>query len=261
MAKSEHLAIQQCEDILTQSKSYNIEHSILPSENIVIDRLLEQRENMAIVYSELVDKLNYQQIDLFLSLVLSRAAFWNPEKTRAYREGRKSLIETNAKITEIAAELSCLLERRDELNNSSGFYCNSEFHIANLIERASFNNPRFGGFLKEPLKCLRRQFDFKYWPSLKDIINVIANDAGSAEITAADPLTDASTTSIRESKKDFLRALFAGIDENSQGYNGLIPKAFKLSHAALAEIMNCALDLDADELVDAGYIKRALQDI
>ena len=44
-------ALQVCEDILLDKKARNIEVNILPSENIIIDRLLERKVELQHAYS------------------------------------------------------------------------------------------------------------------------------------------------------------------------------------------------------------------
>lgn len=259
MIASQNSATEKCEKILLKSKKYNIEHSILPSENIVIDRLINSKENMESVYMELGESLDERQIDVFLSVVLSCAAFWNPEKAVTYRAERKELIETNKAIAKVASNLVELLDKRDQLHNCSGFSSNTHYFIIDVIEKASSENPLFRSYIQEPLSCLGGRFDLKYWPSIEDVISELAVDAENAETYATDLVTEASTISNRASKADFLRALFSAIRKNSNRHYGLIPNQFSISDRSIAEIMNSALGLDVEELVDAGYVKRARQ--
>ena len=252
-------ATKKCEGILLRSRAYNVEHSILPSENVIIDRLLASREYMEHVYVELSESLSNQQIDVVLSLVLSCAAFWNPEKAASYRAERKELVETNREIVKAARQLAQLLEKRDELHNHSGFSSDTHYFIIDVIEKASKNNYLYGSYIKHPLSHLRGRFDLKYWPSIEQVIAELATDAEQAEVYATDSLTEVSTSSSRSSKIDFLRALFLSIYENSEQEYGLIPSNFKLSDRSIAEIMNCALQLNPEELVDASYVKNERQ--
>lgn len=252
-------ATDECEKILIISRDYNVEHSILPSENIIIDRLLGNRENMGSVYTELHESLTEQQIDVVLSLVLSCAAFWNPEKAAAYRAEREKLVDTNREISKAARQLADLLKKRDDLHNYSGFSSDTHYSIINVIENSSKDNYLYSSYIKEPLSHLRGQFDPKYWPSINEVIVELGEDADNAETYATDSLTEASTNSSRPSKVDFLRALFSTLHENSEREFGLIPKKFELSDRSIAEIMNCSLQLDIEELVDASYVKRERQ--
>jgi len=252
---------EKCEKTLLKSKKYNIEHSILASENEIIDRLLDSRVSMKSVYRELSDSLNDQQIEAFLSLVLSCSAFWSPEKAVTYRAERQELIETNREIAKVANDLAELLEKRDHLHNHSGFSSDTYYSIINVIEKASSNNGLYSMYIQKPLSHLRGRFDLKYWPSIEDVVSELAVDAEKADIYATDSVTEASTTSKRASKVDFLRALFEAIKENSARNYGLIPVKFELSDRSFAEIMNSALKLELEELVDAIYVKRARQRI
>ena len=72
MTVTQESATERCEKVLRKTMEYNVEHSIWPSENRIIDILLGSSENMECVYSELCDSLNEQQIESFLSLVLTQ---------------------------------------------------------------------------------------------------------------------------------------------------------------------------------------------
>lgn len=249
------MAIKICEEILNRSKAYNIEKSILPSENLVIDRLLASRENMQHVYIELVELLDRKQIDSFLSLILSCAAFWNPEKAVLYRKQKKELVGINEEIAKTASELANLLEKRYMLHNESALSSDHYYHIIDVMEETSRDDYLFNNYLQEPLSQLRGRFDLKYWPTLSQIVKELATDASKVKVYATDSLTEASINSTRASKVDFLRALFSAIHENSEREQDILPKGFQLSDKAFAEIMNCALHLESDELVDASYVK------
>ena len=252
---------QICEDLLREEKRYNREHHILPSESAVADRLLNRGIEMKPVYEELYGKLHTHPPALlcFLGLVLSAAAFWNPEKIQEARTARDELANTNRQIARKAGELGTLLERRSELHNTSGFSSDTHYHVCAVIEDASQHNGLFGPYVQDRLAALRGQFDLKYWPSLSEFIEVLASDAENAIMDATDPLTAAATAATRPSKADFFKALFAAIEENSAGNYGQLPKGFKLTDRALASLGNCALDLGPDDLVDDAYIKRFRQ--
>jgi len=58
---------------------------------------------------------------------------------------------------------------------------------------------------------------------------------------------------------DYVKAVLVRIEENTVSSHGLLPDNFALSDGALASLVSCALDLDADEIVDASFIKRFRQ--
>ena len=142
-------ATEECQKILINSRDYNVEHSILPSENIIIERLLASRENMENVYIELYESLTKQQIEVVLSLVLSCGAFWNPEKAASYRIGREKLVDINREIAKVARQLADLLKKRDDLHNHSSFSSDTHYCILNVIEDSSKENYLYSSYIKE----------------------------------------------------------------------------------------------------------------
>ena len=49
--------VEQVEAYLRNEHQYNLEHSTYPSKNIVIERLLADRLNLAGAYTELLEKM------------------------------------------------------------------------------------------------------------------------------------------------------------------------------------------------------------
>ncbi|MDN4575076.1 hypothetical protein DBB29_13580 [Pandoraea cepalis] len=254
-------AQQTCENLLLEGKRYNIEHHILPSENAVADRLLRRGIELRDAYEELHDKLHARSpaLRVFLGLVLSTAAFWNPEKMQEARAARSDLADVNRQIARKAAELAMLLEQRSDLHDTSGFTSDTHYHVCNVIEAASQHNYLFQSYVQEKLGALRARFDLKYWPSLGELLQELAADADKAVGAATNPLTAAATAATRPSRADFFKALFAAIEENSAKSYGQLPSGFKLTDRTLASLANCALDLGPDDLVDDAYMKRLRQ--
>lgn len=257
--KLKHQATQQCEDFLNSERAYNIEHSLLPSEVKIIDRLLARRLEMQEVYAELSSKLDTPATQCFLGLILSTAAFWNPDASSEARAKKRRLQELNSRIAQSAMQLSELIEERSEISNSSGFTSNTHYSICDLIEEAARDNHMFGFYVQKQLHALQCRYDLKYWPTITDVLNALSQDAQDAQVFATDPLTEAATESIRASLADYFRALFAAIDENSRTYGGFLPVGLRIADSALATIANCALDLDSDAGVDGPYVKNLRQ--
>jgi hypothetical protein len=250
-----------CEAILQEERRYNEAHQILASENAIIDRLLSRRCELVEAYSELHQALGSRPhaLRIFLGVVVTTAAFWNPEEVDEARAGRTRLKRINALIASKALELSTLLQERTHLHDHSGFSGSTHYHIAKVIEDAASDNHLFRMWVRDQLKALRAQFSLKYWPTLADFLSALAADAETAELEATDSITTAATAGARGSRADFFKALFAAIDANCSGGSATLPPRFRPTDKSLASLANCALDLGPDGIVDAGYVKRLRQ--
>jgi len=157
---------QVCEDTLRADKAYNIEHDIWPSQNRIIDRLLDRQVELVEAYAEIHEKLHTRPhgIKAILEVVTGTAALWNPERIAESREARSRLGEVNGEIAELARELAALLEERDEIGNTSGFASDAHYHIVGVIDAASRNNGHYTTHLKDELQSLSSRYDLKYWP-------------------------------------------------------------------------------------------------
>ena len=252
-------AAEKCEQYLYEVKKRNIQLKILPSENSVIDRLLGRTLEMTPVYEELVKKYTDRQYQLFIDVILSSAASWNPDAVRKYRKDKAELLAVNNLISQLANDLSNALSKRDKLNNSSGFVSDTYCCICDVIEAASRGNGLYFGFLHGHLELLSSQYDLKYWPSLSKIVKVIAVDAEESKVMATNLITDAATTSERNSKSDFLRAFLASIENITFRISSGLPDDVKITDSSLSTIVNCALELDIDEIIDSSYVKGVRQ--
>lgn len=250
-----------CEELLMEEKRYNAEHHILASESAVADRLLARGLEMTPAYEELHSKLHQHPhaLKTCLGLVLTAAALWNPEKIAEARNARSDLTKVNQQIARQAAELAELLQQRSDLGNTSGFRTDTHYHVCDVIQASSQQNYGFKNYVQEHLENLQGQFDLKYWPTLSDFARELARDAATAVAQASDPLTAAATAASRASLADFFKALFASIEENSARNFGHLPHGLQISDSTFAILVNCALDLDADSMVDGPYVKRLRQ--
>lgn len=254
MSSQANQATLLCEKILSEMKEYNESNKIWPSINKIIARLLTRRGELISLYEELCTKLDKdpKKIYFFFDYMLSVAAFWTPEKISKLRKEKKEIFEVNKKITELSDELTKLIERRSELKES-GFYDNTRHHIVEIIEAASIENGLYGSYLKDKLSQLAGQYDFKYWPSLSQIIHEIGKDASIHIVEANSVLTKLSTEGSRPSGYDFLRAFFGCVENYKKDF--YIPKSFTLKDDSWATLVNCLLDIKADELIDGEYVK------
>ena len=152
-----------------------------------------------------------------------------------------------------------MLIDRENLHETSGFRSDTHYHVAEILGAAGQHNYLFTSSVQGSLDALRHQYDLKYWPTPCEFLEELAANAAAAESEASDLLTAAGTDGKRPSSADFVHALYAGIEENSARNFGRLPRDFTLSDASLASLMNCALNLDVDDMVDGPYIKRLRQ--
>lgn len=250
-----------CERILRAARSDRIEKAILPSEVEIIDRLLERGLELDDAYKELYSKLyDYPTaLKVFFDLLQSTAAFWSPKANLEARKGRSRLIEVNREIEEKAAALASLLTERTELKNHSGFSCDTHYHPVDVIHAAAERNYSYQYWVKEKLEALTGQFDLKYWPSLSEVVQAIADDAAQATPTPHDPVTHAGTEGSRASLADSFKAFFASLEESTMRNYGFLPNNFELTDRSVASLMSCALGLGPDDAVDSTYVKRMRQ--
>lgn len=250
-------ATDYCEAFLRRQIQSNVENNILPSESAVAERLLEHGVGLSAAYADLVQAScgHPHAVGSFLGMVLSVAAFWNPAHVARLRKDRDRLIEVNQQIAKQASALSMLLAERADLHNRSGFHTNTQYHVADVIEAASSNNHRHASFVASELRALATRFDLKYWPSLSEVVETLADDARNATVSATDPLTDAATASKRPSKSDVVMALLAILDEAHVSSPMLFPRDFHLTDGCLADFVNAMLPLEPEEMVSSEYIK------
>ncbi|EPR21239.1 hypothetical protein L905_06985 [Agrobacterium sp. TS43] len=253
--------VELCESILRAEISYNTERHILPSENIVAHRFLSRQPELVEAYTELVGKLHKHRnaLESCLKAILYTSAFWSPGKLDKARRDRERLDAVNAAIASKAGELALLLEERSELHNKSQFHSDTHYDVCDVIVQAAAQNHRFNSFVRPEFSALSGQYDLKYWPTLGEFAHTLSNDAAAARSLASDPLTAVGTKASRASLADYFKALFAAMEENGVKDHGFLPHGFRISDSTFASIAACALDLGADDIVDAAYVKRLRQ--
>ncbi|KRW58408.1 hypothetical protein AO724_04710 [Aeromonas allosaccharophila] len=254
MTKSRIEAAEVCERILRKEIEYNEKHNIYPSINATVRVLLRQSQTMAPVYEELCELLTLERyVASFLDALISTFTFWDESDMRKAREDRSRLIHVNEDISDLASRLTDLLREREEICNRAGFGCERETGLAALLDRAGEHNPLYTMYPQDEFLSLARKYEYKYWPSIEDLLEELACDAEQSEVYAHDAETEAGTSSRKPSQYDVLRAFQAKLDDYALG--GSLPSNLRLSDSAMATILNCITELDADSLITAEYIK------
>lgn len=250
--------IQECKELLQEKKKDYIDKNIWPSDVRIIDRLLSRDAEMRSVYLEL-GKLTKLQKTMILREVLSVAASWNPQKAINYRAERERLTEINQKIGKTARQLSELIAMRDKLHNESGFTSDTHYSIVDVLDVAARNNNLYAFDAMDELIQLRGRFDLKYWPLIENVVQELSNNAINSTVTASDSYTHAATSSRKSSLADFFRVLLEAFEENTTTNHGYIPAGFRFTDRSLANIANCALDIELEKMIDSEYVKRCRQ--
>lgn len=247
-------------EFLKNELEYNSAKSILPSENVILERLLERDLEMSDVYEELSGRLGSDQgKEQILKTIVSAAAYWNPDEARKFREDKKRLIELNEQIADSAEKLAGLLQFREEISERSGFSAYDDYHFMEWVEKAAETNYRYKWYLADKIASLRSQFDLKYWPTSVEVIEAIKTFALETEIEAMDTWTEASISSKKSSTADFVRTICKALEEQTKYDFFGIPNDFRLSDSALASIINCTLNLLDDDIIDSNYVKNVRQ--
>ncbi|MDD2130880.1 hypothetical protein NP856_17100 [Pseudomonas sp. 17391] len=229
--------------------------------NRIVERMLARRVELMDAYEEIYSSLarRPRALTAFWDIFVHTPVAWSPERIRAARQDRDELVELNDQIVVAAEHLAGLLARRAELDERAVFSSGTSHHVLDLISQASEHNHLHEFHVKEELDSLRYNYGLDYWPTLSLLVEAIGLDAENAEVVANDPATAAATESRKPGLSDYVKAVLVRIEENTVSSHGLLPDNFALSDGALASLVSCALDLDADEIVDASFIKRFRQ--
>lgn len=252
-------SIQFCENHLRGERDYNAARSIWPSVNRVISRVLDRRIELHAVYSELTEKLHPSSVKRFLTVTVEVLAIWSPQFLDRARAARQRHEELRNEIYNSATQLAELLRERTNLGETSGFSTDGLFHVVDVMDRASQTNGHYTGWVQEKLQILEGQFDLKYWPSIPEMLDVIAEDALATSVQPTDSITEAATSSPKRSRADAFRALRTAIANAHDAAPGSIPRQFRLSDESYASLLNVILDLNESNCVDGAYVKRLRQ--
>jgi hypothetical protein len=246
-----------CEAMLREDLERNQKDNTFPGRQAVIKRLLDRSHEMRAVYKSIVSQTrDNRAIWEFFDGVIAVSLNLQPEQTKALRETKSAVEEVEAKIARAALKLADLLRELDSLLEGQPVNSSSCYEPTSLISTASAGNYSYDMHLKDKLEGLAYQYDGKYWPRTADIIDALADQAETAEVTYNLPIFHAAALGKRSAKSDTIRAMFKRAEElQSRSVSGF-PKDFHLTDACWASLANCAFDFESKDIVDAHYIKR-----
>lgn len=248
-----------CEDFLRSEKSSFTKQQIWPSKVVIIDRMLEDQLNLRPVYIELrrrlPDPAHWVRV---LEIAIDAAYLYSPEASSGIRDSLRKAQELNAEIGELSGRLADLMRSRRELCEHNSINGSELYSIVQTIDLAGDSNPLYLSWIKDPLDALTGRFDGKYWPSLEDLIVIIAKDASTTEVRLHDLVTQAAVDSPKRSKLDYLRGFWAALEESTGcSYAGCLPTGFQLTDSMTAALLNACY---GSELFEATGVKRARQE-
>ena len=256
ISKSE--AISLCKKALANIQAENAEMKILPKTNDIINRMFHRKFELTEVYEEITEKLggSPELIQAFFEICLRAARLYNQSEVSNSKAEYKSLQTINSEIAKEADKLKALLAEREQLENSSGHSCGAHYHIADLVCAAAKTNGKdhFLSKAENVLEDLAVFCEFKYWPTLDEIIGEIGKEAVAVKTYTRDNNLRPETVGQRYSNTLFWKALHNEIDEGKKAYINRIPPNFNMTNQALATLTNILLDLREDELVTAATV-------
>ncbi|WP_282497940.1 hypothetical protein [Pantoea stewartii] len=214
----------------------------------VLDRLISRDTEMRTVWEDIArHELTGQQCWNVLEQIFFAGAYGTGEQHRRLKADHSRLTALNKDIAVKAAELGQMLTERDEILNRNAFHIEYTGHLVDLIDAASARNEHSTSFLREELHALTCQFDGKYWPSLQQLLEVVAREnPATAFLDRGD---EAVVQARGAAVPDFLRRLFSNIHkirvrkENLNDTHIHLPADFRLTDASLATLATVSLDL------------------
>lgn len=249
-------ATAACETVIQERELQNDSSGRFFSENVIARRLLACRDQLADAYTEAYFSLRSDgHLRTFWGLVVSAAADWGRGLDSDVVAERAELTEVNRRIAELAESLAELLDRREEFRGKPGdFADNTFFNIAELVSAAAHDRDLYQYHLEESLAALRARFDWKYWPSLGDVLRTLATDAEAAQgpkETASEAADDGFP---RHATARFFEVLFRSMSY-AKCTSATLPDDFNVSDATLAAIANSALSLAPIDRVRATEVR------
>lgn len=162
----------------------------------------------------------------------------------------KELRELQQDIVNLALNLSGKLKRQSDLYEKSGFSKSDYQFIGDLLGLACKDNYLYQTHVSEKIEALTYQYDLKYWPDVSDLVAAIAEFEKEQPEPAHSQYPEQVINGRESDIKDFVLAFDSKFDEP----NGL-PKKFRFSNNAMADIINVVLDLPVAKLATGDAVR------
>ncbi|EPG9313708.1 hypothetical protein I9Y15_004787 [Serratia marcescens] len=172
-------------DVLNTLKAYHDDLQDPPLHQpycSLLKRLISRETEMTPMWDNIVRQgLLWPQCHTLLEQILFAGAYGTKERNTRLKVDRRRLVDLNVGIATKAAELATMMTEREYILNRDAFSVERTTHIVDLIDAASEQNGHYCSFLREPLDGLRCQYDGKCWPSLQQLLQVVAHETLEAE--------------------------------------------------------------------------------
>ncbi|MCW1877219.1 hypothetical protein OMR58_22480 [Erwinia sp. INIA-01] len=207
----------------------------------VLDRFLERTHEMRPVWENIArQRLSEAQCHCLVEQLAYAGKYASDEERKRLKDDHKRLIQLNEDIREHAKLMALKMRERDALLNRNDFIADTAYHIIDLTNQAAESNSRYRSYIRDPLVVLRNRYELKYWPSISDVIDVVARE--QPEIVF---LSEADREVVRSrgaTVPDYLRIIFNHI-QNVREDICRLPTGFTLSDDSLAILATVTLDL------------------
>lgn len=249
-------ATTACETIIQERELQNDSSGREHSENVIARRLLACRDQLADAYTQLYFCFRSDaHLRTFFGLVMSAAAQWGDGQEPEFVAQRAELTEVNRRIAEAAESLADLLDRRESFRDMPGdFADNTFFNVAELVSAAAHDRDLYQYHLEESLSALRTRYDWKYWPSLGEVVRTLATDAEAAQGPKEMAVEMSEPAFARSSTERFFDILFRSMSL-AMSTPAALPDSFNVSDATLAAVANSALGLAPEDRLRATEVR------
>lgn len=249
-----NLAIEACELAIHAAIQWNALQHRVPSESTIGNRLLASRDALADSYAELYLALGPgRHLETWFGLVISAASIWADGLEPDTAAEQAELMQVNRRIALAAAELSGLLQRREDLRQTSGLKDQTFYSIADVIDAAG-DHDLYRYKLTASIDDLRNRFDWKHWPSLEGVARALAEDAEAAQVPAETFTEEVGRIYAPGTPQRFFDILFKALSNTRNVCEGMFPDRFDVTNETLAALANVALRVDRSDRLTAGMV-------
>ncbi|WP_336995485.1 hypothetical protein [Leclercia sp. UBA7405] len=227
----------------------------------VLERLINRELEMTPVWNDIAGyALTPEQCRTLLEQLFFAGAYGSEEENSRLKKDYAKLSALNAGIARKAVDLARMWAEREDILNHHAINLDHPSHIVDLIDKACSQNGHYHSYLRDPLEALRGRYGDKYWPSLQQILDVVANESPVAAFR--DRSDEAIVQARGAAVPDLLRRLFSNLHDARVKKNDwrsahiFLPTDLRLSDASLATLATVLLDLDEPVSVDSIKIRR-----